>query len=482
VATALAIGGMVAPVALAGTPITGDVPVNTTTDGAQEFHSIAASDGGYVVAWIDELDAVRAQRFDGSGAKAGGEILVAEGQVYSVDVAAWPDGRFVVVWHEFSSGPSDEVRARIYSAAGDPLSDIIEVNTTTAENQKYPTVSIAPDDGSFVVAWDDDSTFTLMLTARRFAATGTPITDELDLGHEGNADTQVVAQSGGSFVVAWTSADDALFRRFDGNGTGLTQAADVTGDPGNEADRPVIARGPGDTIVAAWEQLGDAYWRRFGADLTPVAGRSPAHSNLPGSQPASGIGAAADGRAVVAWEQVDESRYRRFGADGAAITEELAANADAAGGQEFPDVAVQPDGDFGIAWTDNDDGIEARFFTTPEGSGTSPSPNPNPSPPPPNPSPPLQQPLPPLDAPEFSDFVTFSSNKRCVKRINLRVKGASKITARIKGKKVATKVKPELVIKKLPQGRFKLKVTVVSKGGQTFKGARSFKRCARPKK
>jgi hypothetical protein len=177
------------------------------------------------------------------------------------------------------------------------------------------------------------------------------------------------------------------------------------------------------------------------------------------------------------------SPYRRFGADGGAITEELTANADPAGGQEFPDVAVQPDGDFAIAWTESDDGIEARFFTTPEGAGTSPNPNPNPNPPPPtNPSPPPLQPLPPPDAPEFSDFVTFSSNKGCVKRIKLRVKGASKITVRIKGKKVATKVKPKLVIKKLPKGRFKLKVTVVSKDGQTFKGARSFKRCVRPKK
>jgi hypothetical protein len=368
---------------------------------------------------------------------------------------------------------------------GIPVEGVIDVNETTDGHQKYPSVSIAPDGASFVVAWDDDSSNTLLLTARRYDAAGAPITGELELAQEGNADTQVVAQSGGNFVVAWTSGDHALMRRYDGSGAPLTQAADVTGDLINDASQPRIARGAGDAIVAAWTQLGDAFWRRFAADLTALAPRSPAHDHKPGVQAASDIGVAGDGRVVVTWEE-DEARFRRFGADGSPITGELVANAELGGGQYFPSVAVRPNGDFGVAWTDtsppDDEDIEARFFTTPEGSGATTPTQPTPPPPSPPQTPPQSQPLPPLDTPERGDFVTFSSNEGCVKRIKLEVKDASKITVKIKDKKVATKVKPRIVIKKLPNGRFKIKVAVVSSAGETFKGARSYKACARPKK
>ncbi|MEY8838857.1 hypothetical protein AB9K41_07475, partial [Cribrihabitans sp. XS_ASV171] len=68
-----------------GTPLGGEILVNTTTSSSQFDPDIGVlQDGSFVIAWSDgsatggdtSLQAIRAQRFDSSGAKAGGELLV----------------------------------------------------------------------------------------------------------------------------------------------------------------------------------------------------------------------------------------------------------------------------------------------------------------------------------------------------------------------------------------------------------------------
>jgi hypothetical protein len=117
-------------------------------------------------------------------------------------------------------------RRRLYSAlhgAGFPRSGAETlVNQTTAGTQKTADISgkqIASDSsGNFVVIWEDTSSGTSEVFARKFAADGTALTAEFQVSAAtGNGhDTPTVAMdANGAFVAAWRAAND------DGDGYGI---------------------------------------------------------------------------------------------------------------------------------------------------------------------------------------------------------------------------------------------------------------------
>ncbi|MEO1088819.1 MAG: hypothetical protein AAFY88_31715, partial [Acidobacteriota bacterium] len=90
-------------------------------------------------------------------APAGAEIAVnsyTTGQQGFPDVAARPDGGFVVTWEGNGNQDGDSwgVFRQIFSAAGTPSGGELQVNTTTAGIQWDPSVG-ADGAGNFVIAW-----------------------------------------------------------------------------------------------------------------------------------------------------------------------------------------------------------------------------------------------------------------------------------------------------------------------------------------
>ena len=101
-----------------GTPAGAEFVVNTTVLGFQDQPAIAAlADGGFVISWTDNSgsgtgiggdtsgDAVRAQRFEASGARRGGEFLVntvTHNDQLRSDVAVLAHGGFAIAWQDNS--------------------------------------------------------------------------------------------------------------------------------------------------------------------------------------------------------------------------------------------------------------------------------------------------------------------------------------------------------------------------------------------
>ena len=146
--------------------------VNTATTNTQGHASITAlAGGGFVVSWTDtsgspddlSAHAVRAQVYAANGATVGSEFLVntttVGGQLYS-DVAALPDGRFVIAWMDSSHVGDDSsghaIRAQVFNGDGSTSGGELLVNTTATADQIVPSISVLAD-GRFVVAWDDNS-------------------------------------------------------------------------------------------------------------------------------------------------------------------------------------------------------------------------------------------------------------------------------------------------------------------------------------
>lgn len=210
-----------------GTLVGSQFEVNTFTTGAQLRPRVALdTQGKSVIAWYsfgsDGTDEswyiVQAQRYDDSGAPAGGQFQVnsywTDWQRYPV-VAADGQGDFVVVWQSVGSDGTDDsggsVQAQSFDDTGTPQGPQFQVNSYTTSFQYRPALAVNGP-GSFVVAWQSygsggtDTDWSVQ--AQRFDNMGTPLGNQFQVNTyttNNQFKTDVGLDSEGSFVVVWES-------------------------------------------------------------------------------------------------------------------------------------------------------------------------------------------------------------------------------------------------------------------------------------
>jgi hypothetical protein len=207
----------------------GEFQVNTYTGSDQVDVDVDISPDGsrFVVVWESPQDgsgkAVLGQVFDGAGNRVGAEftantITLDDQDEAQVGVTA--DGGFVVAWEgDFAYPAYQEIRAQRFDRSANRLGGEFAVNTYTSGSQFFYGISV-DDQGNFVVAWDDydrdGSNWGIF--AQRFTAAG------LLRGAEFNVNSYATGYQGfsfvkgdgaGNFVVAWASYGQ------DGDGFGV---------------------------------------------------------------------------------------------------------------------------------------------------------------------------------------------------------------------------------------------------------------------
>lgn len=207
-----------------GAPLGGEILVNTTTLRAQLDSKVAAlPGGGFVLTWTDyntdgpdnHSSSVKAQMFDGVGAKVGGELLVnttIAGYQMSSAVSYLPDGGFVAVWVDVQGMLSlqGNIRAQLFDEAGAKVGGEFEVNSLADVRQTSPHVTTLAD-GKLVVTWTDATAGSLdgsggSVRGQMFRADGTRIGGEFQVNEmaSGNQLAQsVTALASGGFVAVW---------------------------------------------------------------------------------------------------------------------------------------------------------------------------------------------------------------------------------------------------------------------------------------
>ena len=159
-----------------------DFLVNATTAGNQITPRIAPQAGiGAVVVWSDDSQAtdlssygIRARLLDLEGAPRINAISLDDGD-FAVNttfqagqqlprIAALPDGRFAVIWQDWSAadGSGAGIRARMFTPTGGPILSLLSpdgadfpVNTTFWDAQLTPAICVT---GTwFFSAWEDQS-------------------------------------------------------------------------------------------------------------------------------------------------------------------------------------------------------------------------------------------------------------------------------------------------------------------------------------
>ncbi|HEY9761008.1 MAG TPA: hypothetical protein V6D07_00710, partial [Trichocoleus sp.] len=172
------------------TATTNQFRVNSTSSigNYQAYSSVAAlSNGGFVVTWSSsEQDGsglgIYGQRYNAAGNTLGNEFRINTTTLntqQSSSVTALSDGGFVVTWLSFGQdGSGWGIYGQRYNAAGNPVvgSSEFRINTTTASDQIYSSVT-ALSDGGFVVTWSsfgqDGSGWGIY--GQRYNAAGNPV-------------------------------------------------------------------------------------------------------------------------------------------------------------------------------------------------------------------------------------------------------------------------------------------------------------------
>jgi Ca2+-binding RTX toxin-like protein len=214
-------------------PLGAAATVSTNNAGYLEMPEITAlSNGGYAVVWKQQDNVstpfqMRAQILDGSGAKVGGEIGVAQTLSFypGVEVVGLAGGGFAAAWSEPESGAdyyggNSNIRAQMFTASGAKAGDPILVNSILPGGQANAQLLALPD-GGFVAAWTDDGGRHKRVTTfngnegvwlQRFDAQGQKAGAAVRTGESGILpDMPTLALTDTGYFLAWSERYGAQF-------------------------------------------------------------------------------------------------------------------------------------------------------------------------------------------------------------------------------------------------------------------------------
>jgi hypothetical protein len=312
----------------AGEPLGTEFRVNSFTTSLQDYPSVAAAAGGFVVVWQSRYqdgsgNGIFGQRYDSAGSPQGGEFRVnsfTRSDQFSPSIASDASGNFVVVWSS-PYHPADHwngIFGQRYDKESRPLGGEFHVNSYTTGNQW--SSSVASDaGGNFIVVWEshaqDGSGYGIF--GQRYDRDGVALGGEFRVNSyttDGQVRPFVASDAVGNFVVVWEghkgqdgSADGIFGQRYDSSGTALGGEFQVNSyTTSNQQNPSVAASTDGDFIVAwaSYRQDGSrdgVFGQRYDNSGAAQGNEFQVNSYTTDSQMRPSVGATATNQFVVAW-------------------------------------------------------------------------------------------------------------------------------------------------------------------------------------
>lgn len=248
------------------------------------------NNGGFVVVWSGlgngDLWGVFGRHYDAAGQAVGGEFLInteTSNLQLSPAVAALPDGGFLAAWqsHGGQDGDGTGIFAQRFDSSCNHVGSEFLVNTTTNGQQQYPAIGVDTN-GRFTIAWQgngqDGSGYGIF--AQRFEGDCQKLGSEFQVNTTTDNDQlypSVAYNSNGGFVVSWSgkgSGDShgVFIREYNVDGVALGNESLVNQTTnGTQKFASVAAAGSG--YVATWSGNGAGdndgiFLRRLGSAPT----------------------------------------------------------------------------------------------------------------------------------------------------------------------------------------------------------------------
>lgn len=205
--------------------------VNTATLNDQGQPTITSlASGGFVVSWTDQSGVgddnstagIKAQLFDGSGAKVGGEFLVnsaTRADQFQPTITGLVSGGFVVSWADLSAEGGDfsgfGIKAQKFDASGAKIGAEFLVNTSIINSQFVPTITGLAS-GGFVIGWQDYigqvHNVVNIFKAQHYDAGGARVGGEFSIVNDTLSDRAgptLASLASGGFVAGWTDTSSS---------------------------------------------------------------------------------------------------------------------------------------------------------------------------------------------------------------------------------------------------------------------------------
>jgi hypothetical protein len=241
---------------------------------------------------VDNMLDVFVRRFTPGGLALGQETHVNQVSKFNqrnVALAALPNGNFVVVWVSENHGVSDadlahgldrqDVFARLFNAAGLPLTDEFLVNDLAHRVNAFPAVA-ALAGGGFRVVWAQNGAARLDgldIVTRAFDALANPASGPSRVNSylPGDQLTPRVASCPAGDLVVWTSLNqdgskEGVFGQWLAGGSPVGAEFRVNTSAAGSQYQPAVVATPGQRVLVAWAGLRpgsafDIFSQRFSA-------------------------------------------------------------------------------------------------------------------------------------------------------------------------------------------------------------------------
>lgn len=267
-ALVLLAGTLLAPPLSAQRPRGAVLKIDNLEDATSSSPQVAATpNGDFVVVWQSDHIWVRLFRADGTPKTKQLRVVSNSPVEYGPRLAVGADGAFVVVWASGSNITNIGVFGRRFNADGTPRGPRFRLNSTPKGIQYEPAVALGPD-GGFVTTWTSEGPYDSDLPnvwARRFDAAGQPLGSDFRVNvttFNERESSQVAVSASGDFVIGWASWNgedlfDLMIRRFAKDGTPETDELPVDESSTNQYEF-ALGMAPDGSFVVLWTDPGAA--------------------------------------------------------------------------------------------------------------------------------------------------------------------------------------------------------------------------------
>jgi Ca2+-binding RTX toxin-like protein len=377
--------------------------VNTNVAASQDQAVVSAlSNGGFVVVWRDtsgvgdtSAAGVKAQIYDATGARVGGEFQVNTTELNTQDqptVTAIPGGGFAVSWEDNSILASDSsglgIKTQVFDNQGNKLGNEFQTNSVTTGNQTMPSIT-ALSSGALVVAWADASGLAPDssggIKAQMFSPSSGAISNLLI------SNTQLSEAAVENTIVASLTANGALnasysYQLIDDSTGGAFSIVDNKLEVKNSLLLDYETQPSATLTIRASDTFGNSFDKVFNMTLQDAVienryaadGETLANTTIANNQTLSAMTAISGNRYVITWTDssgvTDTSsngiKAQVVDANGNKVGAEFQVNTQTLNSQDNPAIAALGSGGFVVTWTDSSatggdtssSGIKAQMY------------------------------------------------------------------------------------------------------------------------
>ena len=264
--------------------------IHQETSGDQRHPDIAIDDkGDFVIVWEDDKDGngyyevfMRGFFADGSEKFSRKKVnTVSSNQQFHPKISMMPDGRFVVVWEDYSSGrQTPQILMRGFNADGSQRFPDRNVMDTVEGSRLKPDLFL-DGNANVVVTWEDDTGADgyFQIFAKGFNPDGTDRFSKIVVNSKSSGQQRSPSIHGtptGEFVVVWEDDQDKdgkytiMARAFDSEGRQRIADMIISAGDGNDTEPAICVLEDG-AFTVLWTTDNDSngntdlYWRHYSA-------------------------------------------------------------------------------------------------------------------------------------------------------------------------------------------------------------------------